>query len=93
MKSCEFLGAPSKLARLLAGSLARSRPRHLALGALQQWARELASQPKDAIEALPHDEQALSHMVLFSLRVGDVAELNKLLPMARLRLHVVLQVE
>ena len=29
------------------------------------------------IEALPHDEQALSHMVLFSLRVGDVAELNK----------------
>ena len=30
-------------------------------------------------------------MVLFSLRVGDVAELNKWLPMARLRPHVVLQ--
>ena len=40
---------------------------------------------------MPHDEQALSHMVLFSLRVGDVAELNKWLPMARLRPHVVLQ--
>ena len=43
------------------------------------------------MSALPHDEQALSHMVLFSLRVGDVAELHKFLPMARLRPHVVLQ--
>ena len=46
---------------------------------------------EEAIEALPHDEHALSHMVLFSLRVGDVQELNKWLPMARLRPHVVLQ--
>ena len=83
MKSYEFIRAPSKLARLLAKLLARSRPKHFALGALQQRAREFASQPEDAIEALPHDEQALSHMVLFSLRVGDVAELNKWLPMAR----------
>ena len=30
-------------------------------------------------------------MVLFSLRVGEVKDLNKLLPMARLRPHVVLQ--
>ena len=30
-------------------------------------------------------------MVLFSLRVGDVTDLNKWLPMARLRPHVVLQ--
>ena len=27
---------------------------------------------EEAMEALPHDEHALSHMVLFSLRVGDV---------------------
>ena len=46
---------------------------------------------EDAISALPHDEQALSHMVLFSLRVGDVADLNKFLHMARLRPHVVLR--
>ena len=46
---------------------------------------------EEAVEALPHDEQALSHMVLFSLRVGDVTDLNKWLPMARLRPHVVLQ--
>ena len=46
---------------------------------------------EETVEALPHDEQALSHMVLFSLRVGDVTDLNTWLPMARLRLHVVLQ--
>ena len=46
---------------------------------------------EEAVEALPHDEHALSQMVLFSLRVGDVTDHNKWLPMARLRLHVVLQ--
>ena len=43
------------------------------------------------MEALPQDEHALSHMVLFSLRVGAVKDLNKWLPMARRRLHIVLQ--
>jgi len=45
----------------------------------------------NAMEALPHDEHVLAQVVLFSLRVGDVAELNKWLPMARLRPHVVLK--
>ena len=55
--------------------------------------REIREREREReIEALPHDEQALSHMVLFSLRVGDVAELNKLLPMARLKPHIVLQI-
>ena len=46
---------------------------------------------QEALEALPHNEHTLSHLVLFSLRVGDVNELNNWLPMARLRPHVVLQ--
>ena len=46
---------------------------------------------EERVEALPHDQHALSHMVIFSLRVGDVKDLNKWLPMARLRPHVVLQ--
>ena len=54
--------------------------------------REREREREREIEALPLDEQALSHMVLFSLRVGDVAELNKLLRMARLKPHVVLQI-
>ena len=55
--------------------------------------REIREREREReIEALPLDEQALSHMVLFSLRVGDVAELNKLLRMARLKPHVVLQI-
>ena len=54
-------------------------------------AKLIAITGEEAIEALPHDEHALSHMVLFSLRGGDIEELNKWLPMARLRPHVVLQ--
>ena len=46
---------------------------------------------EERVEALPHDQHALSHMVIFSLRVGEVKDLNKWLPMARLRPHVVLQ--
>ena len=54
--------------------------------------RETRERERDPERERDRDEQALSHMVLFSLRVGDVAELNKLLAMARLRPHVVLQV-
>ena len=58
----------------------------------QDIAKQLgAVTAEEAAEALPHDEHALSHMVLFSLRVGEVKDLNKWLPMARVRLHVVLQ--
>ena len=43
------------------------------------------------MEALPHTDDALAQVILFSLRIGDVGDLNKWLPMARLRPHVVLQ--
>ena len=41
--------------------------------------------------SLPHDEHVLSKMVLFNLRIGNIVDLNKWLPTARLRPHVVLK--
>ena len=46
---------------------------------------------QQAMEALPHNGDTLAQVLLFSLRIGDVGDLNKWLPMARLRPHVVLQ--
>ena len=46
---------------------------------------------QQAMEALPHNGETLARVLLFSLRIGDVGDLNKWLPMARLRPHVVLQ--
>ena len=43
------------------------------------------------MEKLPHSPEVLSQLVTFSLRIGDVVELNKWLPQARLRPHVVLK--
>jgi hypothetical protein len=40
---------------------------------------------------LPHPPALLSQLVTFNLRIGDVVELNKWLPQARLRPHVVLK--
>ncbi len=45
----------------------------------------------DGWKTLPHDEMILSRMVLFNLRIGNVADLAKWLPAARLRPHVVLK--
>ena len=45
----------------------------------------------DGWKTLPHDELILSRMVLFNLRIGNVADLAKWLPAARLRPHVVLK--
>ena len=42
-------------------------------------------------ENLPHPPEALAQMVLFSVNIGDVAELDEWLPVARLRPHVVLK--
>ena len=42
-------------------------------------------------ETLPHPPDILSSVVLFSLRIGDVVDLNKWLPQAKLRPHVVLK--
>ena len=36
-------------------------------------------------EALPHPPDTLASMDLFSLRIGDVVDLNKWLPQAKLR--------
>ena len=41
--------------------------------------------------SLPHDEDILAKMVLFNLRIGNVADLSKWLPAARLRPFVVLK--
>ena len=46
---------------------------------------------EQAMEALPHTDSTLAQVLLFSLRIGEVGDLNKWLPMARLRPHVVLQ--
>ena len=40
---------------------------------------------------LPHPPEVLRTLVLFSLRIGEVDDLNKFLPQARLRPHVVLK--
>ncbi len=40
---------------------------------------------------LPHDENTLAIMVLFNLRVGNVTDLQKWLPTAKLQPHVVLK--
>ena len=45
----------------------------------------------DGWSTLPHDENILAKMVLFNLRIGNVTDLNKWLPAARLRPHVVLK--
>jgi len=42
-------------------------------------------------ETLPHPPETLASVVLFSLRIGDVVDLNKWLPQAKLRPHVVLK--
>jgi hypothetical protein len=44
-----------------------------------------------ALVDLPHTDTVLSKMVQFNLRVGDIVDLNKWLPEARLRPHVVLK--
>ena len=41
--------------------------------------------------SLPHDENILAKMVLFNLRIGNVTDLSKWLPAARIRPHVVLK--
>ena len=38
-----------------------------------------------------HDENILAKMVLFNLRIGNVTDLSKWLPAARIRPHVVLK--
>ena len=43
------------------------------------------------VDHLPHGPETLASVVLFSLRVGDVVDLNKWLPQAKLRPHVVLK--
>ena len=45
----------------------------------------------DSWNSLPHDENILAKMVLFNLRIGNVTDLSKWLPAARLRPHVVLK--
>ncbi len=45
----------------------------------------------DDPDVLPHPSDRLASMVLFSLRVGDVVDLSKWLPRAKLRPHVVLK--
>ena len=45
----------------------------------------------DAANIQPHEEHMFARLVRFSLRIGDVVDLNKLLPQARLRPHVVLK--
>ena len=45
----------------------------------------------DSWNSLPHDENILAKLVLFNLRIGNVTDLNKWLPAARLRPHVVLK--
>ena len=43
------------------------------------------------VDYLPHRPETLASVVLFSLRIGDVVDLNKWLPQAKLRPHVVLK--
>ena len=43
------------------------------------------------LPSLPHVPETLATVVLFSLRIGDVVDLNKWLPQAKLRPHVVLK--
>ena len=43
------------------------------------------------VDYLPHGPETLTSVVLFSLRIGDVVDLNKWLPRAKLRSHVVLK--
>ena len=45
----------------------------------------------DEAVVLPHTEATLASLVLFSLRIGDVVDLNRWMPQARLRPHVVLK--
>ena len=45
----------------------------------------------DGLDVLPHTEETLASLVLFSLRIGDVVDLNKWMPQARIRPHVVLK--
>ena len=42
-------------------------------------------------DSLPHDATILAKMVRLNLRIGNVTDLNKWLPAARLRPHVVLK--
>ena len=42
-------------------------------------------------KSLPHDENILAKMVLFNLRIGNVTDLSKWLPAARIRPHVVMK--
>ena len=46
---------------------------------------------EEGVEVLPHPPEMLKYLVQFSLRIGDVVDLNKWLPQARLRPHVVLK--
>ena len=46
---------------------------------------------EENVESLRHPPETLASVVLFSLRIGDVVDLNKWLPQAKLRPHVVLK--
>ena len=46
---------------------------------------------EEDLDSLPHPPERLASIVLFSLRIGDVVDLNKWLPQAKLRPHVVLK--
>ena len=43
------------------------------------------------VSYLPHSPKTLASVVLFSLRVGELVDLNKWMPQAKLRAHVVLK--
>ena len=46
---------------------------------------------EENVDALPHTTETLVSIVPFSLRIGDVVDLNKWLPQAKLRPFVVLK--
>ena len=62
---------------------------HMTWQSIVEKLKQVAEQ--QAMESLPHSDDVLARLVLFSLCIGDVGDLNKWLPMARLRPHVVLQ--
>ena len=45
----------------------------------------------DSLSSLPHTEDVLAKTILFTLRIGNVTDLSKWLPAARIRPHVVLK--
>ena len=58
----------------------------------EEMAQSLSAVLEDEGQAnVPHSPETLASIVLFSLRVGDVVDLNAWLPQAKLRRHVVLK--